>query len=483
MTRRPFTPRPYQAMIIDAIVDNLRFAVWAGMGTGKTVSTLTAIAAIQLAEEGAVLVCAPLRVAQSTWPDEAQKWEHLAGLEVTPIIGTQTERRNALLDAYRKRSGVYTINYENIPWLIEEARLMGKALPFTMIVADESTKLKGFRGTEQVSKSGKEFVRKGGSERASALAKLTFKSGMRFVELTGTPSPNGLQDLWGQVWFLDKGRRLGRSFSAFTQRWFRAGYTGYGVEPLPHAQAEIQEAVRDVCITIDAKDWFDLKDPIVNTIYVDLPPPARKLYQRMEQEMFMEIANAPPVEAANAADRTMKCLQLANGAVYVGEDDDRRWEHVHDVKIQALQEVVEEAAGMPVLVAYHFKSDLERLLKAFPKVGRHLDQDPQTIRDWNAGKIRVLFAHPASAGHGLSLQDGGNILVFFGHNWNLEEFQQMIERIGPTRQMQAGHDRPVFIHHIVARGTVDEVVMQRRESKRAVQDLLLDYMKVKGEPQ
>jgi SNF2 family DNA or RNA helicase len=483
MTRRKFVPRAYQHMIIDAIVEHQRFAVWAGMGTGKTVSTLTAIAAIQLAEEGAVLVCAPLRVAQSTWPDEALKWEHLAGLEVTPIVGTQTERRNALLDAYRTRSGVYTINYENIPWLIDEARLMGKALPFTMIVADESTKLKGFRGTEQVSKSGKEFVRKGGSERASALAKLTFKSGMRFVELTGTPSPNGLQDLWGQVWFLDKGRRLGRSFSAFTQRWFRAGYTGYGVEPLPHAQAEIQEAVRDICITIDAKDWFDLKDPIVNTIYVDLPPPARKLYQRMEQEMFMEIANAPPVEAANAADRTMKCLQLANGAVYVGEDDDRRWEHVHDVKIQALQEVVEEAAGMPVLVAYHFKSDLERLLKAFPKVGRHLDQDPQTIRDWNAGKIRVLFAHPASAGHGLSLQDGGNILVFFGHNWNLEEFQQMIERIGPTRQMQAGHDRPVFIHPIVARDTVDEVVMQRRESKRAVQDLLLDYMKVKGEPQ
>lgn len=250
---------------------------------------------------------------------------------------------------------------------------------------------------------------------------------------------------------------------------------------MPNAQAEIQEAVKDICITIDAKDWFDLQDPIVNTIYVDLPPAARKLYQRMEKEMFMEI-ESDPVEAANAADRTMKCLQLANGAVYVGEDDTRRWEHVHDGKIQALQEVVEEAAGMPVLVAYHFKSDLERLLKAFPKVGRHLDQDPQTIRDWNAGKIRVLFAHPASAGHGLSLQDGGNILVFFGHNWNLEEFQQMIERIGPTRQMQAGHDRPVFIHHIVARDTVDEVVMQRRESKRAVQDLLLDYMKVKGDP-
>src|SRR5690606_26199661 len=151
--------------------------------------------------------------------------------------------------------------------------------------------------------------------------------------------------------------------------------------------------------------------------YVDLPPAARKLYAAMEADMFMEIA-ADPVEAANAASRTMKCLQLANGAVYVGEDDQRRWEPVHDVKLQALQEVVEEAAGMPVLVAYHFKSDLARLLQAFPKTGRHLDQEPQTIRDWNAGKIRVLFAHPASAGHGLSLQDGGNILVFFGHNWN-----------------------------------------------------------------
>lgn len=480
MPRRLFTPRPYQAMIIDAIVDNLRFAVWAGMGTGKTVSTLTAISIIQLVEEGAALVCAPLRVAQSTWPDEAQKWAHLTGITVTPIVGTQTERRNALLDAYRTCSGVFTINYENIPWLIEEARLMGKALPFSMIVADESTKLKGFRGTEQVSKTGKEFVRKGGSERASALAKLTFKQGIRFVELTGTPSPNGLQDLWGQMWFIDKGKRLGRSFSAFSQRWFRTGHTGYGVEPLPNAQGEIQAAVRDVCLTIDAKDWFDLREPIVNTIYVDLPPAARKLYEAMEADMFMEIAAAGPVEAANAADRTMKCLQLANGAVYVGEDDERRWEPVHDMKIQALQEVVEEAAGMPVLVAYHFKSDLARLLKAFPKTGRHLDQDPQTIRDWNAGKIRVLFAHPASAGHGLSLQDGGNILVFFGHNWNLEEFQQMVERIGPTRQMQAGHDRPVFLHHLVARNTVDEIVMARRESKRAVQDLLLDYMKTKG---
>jgi SNF2 family DNA or RNA helicase len=174
----------------------------------------------------------------------------------------------------------------------------------------------------------------------------------------------------------------------------------------------------------------------------------------------------------------MKCLQLANGAAYVGEDS-TAWEEVHDVKLQALEDSVEEAAGAPVLVAYHFKSDLARMLKAFPK-GRHLDKNPATIRDWNAGKIPVLFAHPASAGHGLNLQDGGNILVFFGHNWNLEEFQQIIERIGPTRQLQAGHNRPVFIYHIVAKDTIDELVMARRESKREVQDLLLEAMKRKG---
>lgn len=190
--------------------------------------------------------------------------------------------------------------------------------------------------------------------------------------------------------------------------------------------------------------------------------------------MFLAI-DGSEVEAFNAASKTIKCLQLANGAIYTNESG-CQFSEVHDAKIQALESVIEEAAGAPVLVAYHFKSDLARLLKAFP-LARHLDSDPRTIRDWNAGRIPVLLAHPASAGHGLNLQDGGNILAFFGHWWNLEEYQQIIERIGPTRQAQAGHDRPVFIHHIVAVGTVDELVMARRESKRAVQDLLLEAMK------
>ena len=193
--------------------------------------------------------------------------------------------------------------------------------------------------------------------------------------------------------------------------------------------------------------------------------------------MFMQIGEHE-VEAFNAAARTVKCLQLANGAAYVG-DTGSEFREVHDAKLQALDEVIEEAGGTPVLVAYNFKSDLARLKAAFPK-GRALDASPQTIDDWNAGKIPVLFAHPASAGHGLNLQDGGNILVFFGHDWNLENRLQIIERIGPTRQMQAGHDRPMFIHNIIARDTVDELVMARVETKREVQDILLEAMKLKG---
>jgi len=316
-----------------------------------------------------------------------------------------------------------------------------------------------------------------GTERAKALGRVAHTKIKRFVELTGTPSPNGLQDLWGQIWFLDQGQRLGRTFDSFKQRWFRPDPSGFGVQPLPHAQDEIQTKLRDLCLTIEAKDWFDLRDPIVTNVYVDMPVKARQLYRQFEKEMFMQLGDHE-VEAFNAAARTVKCLQLANGAAYVGEDNSQ-WHEVHDAKLQALESVIEEANGMPVLVAYQFKSDLARLLKAFKK-GRALDKDPQTIRDWNAGKIPVLFAHPASAGHGLNLQDGGNILAFFGLDWNLENRLQIIERIGPTRQLQAGHNRPMFIYNIIARDTVDDLVLKRVETKREVQDLLLEAMKTKG---
>lgn len=459
--RQDFSPRSYQGAIIDHALDIERAGIWAGMGMGKTVSTLTALDVLEIVEPGPALVVAPLRVASSTWPDEARKWNHLRNIEVSAVVGTPDERRAAL----RRPASVYTTNYEQLPWLVEH---YGDKWPFKKIVADESTKLKGFRLRQ-------------GAQRAQALGKVAHKHAARFIELTGTPSPNGLQDLWGQAWFLDAGVRLGRSYQAFIDRWFRAERVGNDphavrLEPLPFAREQIEDKLRDICISLDARDYFDIGEPIVNVIRVELPAKARALYRDMEREMFMSI-DGSEIEAFNAASKTIKCLQLANGAVYT-DDTCTTFADVHDAKLQALESIVEEAAGMPVLVAYHFKSDLARLRRAFPR-GRVLDADPQTIRDWNAGKIPVLFAHPASAGHGLNLQDGGNILAFFGHWWNLEEYQQIVERIGPTRQAQAGHDRPVFIHHIVAAGTVDELVMARRDSKRAVQDLLLEAMKAR----
>jgi SNF2 family DNA or RNA helicase len=452
-----FTPRPYQRLITSHILDLPRSAIWAGMGMGKTTGTLNALDALSFTEGDPMLVVAPLRVARSTWPDEQRKWSHLSDMEIVPVLGNPAER----LAALRVNAPVYTTNYENLPWLVEH---FGERWPYKTVVLDESTKVKSFR------------TRQGGM-RARALGKVAHTRVKRIVELTGTPSPNGLQDLWGQAWFLDRGQRLGSSFTAFSQRWFRTKPSGFGIEPLPNAQAEIQDKLHDLCLTVEAKDWFDLKDPIVTAVEVDLPISARKHYMDMEKQMFMQLGEHE-VEAFGAAAKTIKCLQIANGAAYVGESNDE-WRVLHDAKIEALESIVEEAAGMPVLVAYHFKSDLARLLKAFP-AGRALDSDPGTIKEWNLGKIPVLFAHPASAGHGLNLQDGGNILVYFSHWWNLEERQQILERIGPTRQMQAGYDRPVFVYNIIARDTVDVEVIERVESKREVQDILLAAMKRKG---
>lgn len=452
-----FNPRKYQHAMIDWICDHPRCGIWAGMGLGKTSSTLTALDHLHLVQPGPTLVLAPLRVAQSTWPDEVQKWDHLRHMEVSPVVGKPAQRRAAL----KRPAEVYTMNYDNLPWLLEH--LGRDRFPFSTVVADESTRLKSFR------------LRQGG-KRARALGQVAHSRVSRFIELTGTPAPNGLTDTWGQAWFLDRGQRLGLTFTAFTDRWFQAITNDAGYQqlrPHKHAQNEIETALSDLCISFDAADWLDIRQPVVNTVRVELPPAARRAYRDMEREMFTSIGGAE-IEAFAAATRTMKCLQLANGAAYT--DDKGTWVEVHDAKIQALESIVNEASGMPVLVAYHFKSDAARIQRAFPQA-RLLDADPQTIRDWNAGKIPMLLAHPASAGHGLNLQDGGNIIAVFGHWWDLEQYQQILERIGPARQLQAGHDRPVFVHHIVAADTVDELVMARRETKRSVQDLLLGAMK------
>lgn len=449
----PYVPKAHQTAIINHIVRTPRCGIWAGMGLGKTSSVLAAmelVRALGTEDPYPVLVIAPLRVAGSTWPDEIRKWSDFAHLRVSTILGSKTKREDALeVDA-----DIYTINYEGLPWLVDRLK---ERWFFKTIVADEATRLKSFRMTQ-------------GGSRARALGRVAHTLSSRFIALTGTPAPNGLQDLWGQMWFLDKGNRLGRSFRAFTNRWFTPTYDGWGLRPTLNAGAEIQALVKDLCISLNAEDYFDIAAPICTTIPVELPPNARKIYKTLERQMFAELESGEEVEAVSAAAKTMKCLQLASGAVYLS--DTPLWEEVHTVKLDALRDVIEEAAGMPVLVAYHFRSDLVRLRAAFPK-GRTLDKDPDTIASWNRGEIPVLFAHPASCGHGLNLQYGSNILCFFSHNWNLEEYQQIIERIGPARQKQAGLKRPVFVYHIVAKNTVDELVMERRVTKKSVQDILL----------
>jgi SNF2 family DNA or RNA helicase len=464
--RKEFTAKPYQDILVDHFIEHERCAGWAGMGMGKTSSALTAIdRLIMMGDDKPTLVLAPLLVARTTWPEEARKWNHLRHIDVVPIVGTEFERVCAL----NRDASVYTTNYENLPWLVEH---LGERWPFDKVIADESTRLKNFR------------LRQGGV-RAKALAQVAHTKIKRFIELTGTPSPNGLMDLWGQLWMLDKGLRLGRSFSAFRDRWFKSIKKGefMSYEPHEHASKEIHKVIGDLCLTVNAKDWFDLKEPIVVNKYVELPIRARKAYADMEVKFYLELEQHF-AEAVNSAAKSQKLLQLANGAVYVdplAEDDNdpraRLYKEVHDAKLQMLESIVNEASGNPVLVAYNFKSDLARLQKAFPKaVALNPGNVQEVMKAWNAGKIDMLLVHPASAGHGLNLQDGGNILVFFGLNWNLEQRLQVIERIGPVRQLQAGHDRPVFIYNILARDTIDELVLDRVETKREVQDLLLEAM-------
>ncbi|QKM47757.1 hypothetical protein B7760_01781 [Burkholderia glumae] len=399
--RRIFTPWEYQRLIIAHEQTIERGNVWAGMGLGKTGSTLTALADMYDfgVETMPTLVAAPLRVAQSTWPDECAKWEHLSGMEVVPIIGDPGRRAMQL----RRDAAVFSINYENLPWLIDWFKHNPRPWPFGTIVADESTKLKSTRVSNQRSKKGTEFIKKsGGSVRGRALAEIAHTKVHRWINLTGTPSPNGLQDLWGQQWFVDGGQRLGRSFSAFEDRWFQSikGQAGYHqTRPLPHAQQQIQEALADCTISLDPNDWFDLRKPIVRTVYVDMPEKARRLYRDMERQLFMEI-DGSPIEAMNTASKTMKCLQLANGAVYKQEDDGSDtapWHEVHDQKLQALEEIVEEAAGMPVLVAYHFKSDLARLQRAFPAAGNWTRIRRRSATGTQAGSRCCSPTRPAPA--------------------------------------------------------------------------------------
>lgn len=452
-----WNPREWQLPVIDRVMSSQRLSVFMGMGMGKTSATMTALDVLSQFNNDMypVLVIAPKKVAMNVWPSEHKLWNHLCHLKVIPIIGSLEERSSALM----YKADIYTINYENVEWLV---RYLRNKWPFKTVICDESVKLKSFR------------TRQGG-KRAQALAARA-KFTKYWFNLTGEPAPNGLQDLWGPQWFIDFGDALEPSYTKYTDKYFTKGYNGFSLDLLPGADKEIAEKIKPSSITIRAEDYFQLDKPVIVKRNVALSYKAIEGYKKLERELFADLLSGR-ITATNAADKTMKCLQYASGAVYT-PNSSTGWDEVHDEKLDALDSIIAEANGEPIVVAYHFKSDLARIVKRFPEaviLKSKKDED-----NWNSGKIQILLAHPMSAGHGLNLQYGGRRLVFFTHWWALDPHNQIIERLGPMRQFQAGLKRLVYIYYIVASETIDELVIGRRDSKRDVQELLKEYMALKG---
>lgn len=456
--------------MVDWVVEHERCSLWAGMGIGKSSAELFALDLLKLMSvigASPTLVIGPARVAKDTWPDEVAKWTNFQDMRIMPINGTPKERARRLQT--RSHIDVFTVSYELAPWLVNYYMERWR---FKQIVADESDRLKGFREKKGgVNIESKNTSKKG--KRAHSLGLVAHNLTDRWVNLTGTPAPNGLKDLWGQQWYVDRGARLGRTHSAFMQRWFKPKWSGHGVEPMPHSDREIHAALADCCLTIDPKDYFDLADPIVVPIMVKLPPAAMRVYKALEKELFVNLGDLGNVEVFNAMSLTNKCLQLANGAVYT---EYPKWAPIHDEKIEAVRSIVGEAGGMPILLEYSFKSDLARIKAAFPSAVEL--STVAGMKAFRAGDSPIGAAHAKSMGHGIDgLQNVTNILVRFGHGWNLGERMQMLERIGPMRQLQAGLDRPVFVYDIIAEDTIDEDVIAAHVGKRGVQDALLAAMK------
>lgn len=441
-----FIPHDYQEVAKEFILDRPSSGLFLDMGLGKTVTTLTAIEELKndYLEEIKVLVIAPKRVAEDTWTTEHEKWDHLKNLKVIKVLGTPKERKLALA----KEGDIYIITRDNVAWLVE---LLGKKWDFDTVVIDELSSFK--------SNTSKRFKK---LRTVRPLMK-------RVIGLTGTPAPNGYMDLWSQVYLLDRGERLGKTITEFRRRYFntlyRHGYNEY--ELREGAKEEIDEALKDLCISMKAKDYLNLEEPLYINRVAKLSEKEYKMYKTMERDAVLELEDED-ITALNAAAVTNKLLQLANGAVYT---EDRKVIKIHDKKIDILEELIEEANGEPVLVFYNFQHDKDRILEKFKKDVRVLDTE-KDIKDWNNKKIKILLAHPAGAGHGLNLQDGGSIIIWFGLNWSLELYQQANARL--ARQ---GQKETVRIYHIISENTVDERVLEVLEGKNLRQEELLRKLK------
>lgn len=418
---------------------------------GKTVVTLTAIAELlhDRFETARVLVIAPLRVAETTWVSEVAKWEHTRYLRIAKVLGTARQRVAAL----NARADIWVISRDLVGWLVEHC---GKNWPFDMVVIDE---LSSFKSSK--------------SRRFRALRKVRPLI-KRIVGLTGTPRPNGLIDLWAQVYLADQGQRLGRTLTEYRDRYFVPGrrdpkrHVVYDWIPKPGAEEAIYAKLSDLCVSMSAGDWLDMPERIDRTVAVRLPEEARERYRTLERELLLPFADANVV-ANSAATLSNKLLQLANGAVY---DDEGGVQLIHDAKLDALADLIEAANGKPMLVFYWYQHDATRLKQRFPHA-RTLD-DPAAIAEWNAGEIPLLLAHPASAGHGLNLQAGGHTAVWFSLTWSLELYQQANGRL--HRQ---GQTERVVVNHLIAEGTIDEDVMRVLEGKAAGQEALLEAVKAR----
>lgn len=459
-----FKPHAYQKYnIYRLLADPIQGVVSEGiglfldMGLGKTVITLTAINDLKYNRFAVskVLVIAPKKVAETTWLKEAAKWDHLHLLRVVPVLGSVSKRVRAL----NTPADIWVINRENVPWLVDYYR---NAWPFDMVVADEFTSFK--------------------NHQAKRFKSLTWIRPHinRFIGLTGTPAPNGLIDLWAQIYLLDGGKRLGRGqrpgegITKYRVRYFECSRDGYGYEPKAGAEEVIQQLIGDICVSMKAEDYLELPDCTPVTVPVILDQKAKAAYQKLEREMLLEVDEAT-INAGTAAILTNKLLQLCNGAVY-GENHEEV--EIHSCKIEAFTEMVEGLNGKPALVFYNFQHDLSRIKKALSGTSLRVRElkGPHDENDWNNRQIDILLAHPASCAYGLNLQQGGNHVIWFGLNWSLELYQQANKRL--HRQ---GQTEKVIIHHLVVEGGVDEDVISALEDKGAAQDRLMKALKVRIE--
>ena len=451
-----FKPHAYQQHCIDEIIRIKKLGLFLDMGLGKTVTTLTAIRELKYNRflVRKVLVIAPKKVAEGTWTKEKDKWDHTRILRVSPVLGSQAKRIRAL----NTPADIYIINRENVCWLVDYYR---NAWPFDMVVIDESSSFK--------SHSAKRF---------KALAGISPHID-RLVELTGTPSPNGLEDLWSQVYLLDEGERLGKRYTQFRERYFQPDKRGadgmvYSYEAKPGTEESILERISDICISMKAEDYLQLPDITYHEIPVELDAKSRRAYVDLERQMVLELPEEEgDISVTSAAALSNKLLQLANGAIY---DEDRKVHEIHGCKIEAFLELIESLQGKPALVFYNFQHDRDRILEAL--TGKSLRvrelKTTQDEDDWNNRRIDILLAHPASSAYGLNLQQGGNHVIWFGLTWNYELYTQANKRL--HRQ---GQTEKVIIHHLVCTDTRDEDVMEALHRKDDVQSWVMESLKAR----